>query len=565
MQTLNLRDLINRWASHVLVIGMLICLAGLVSDVFAYFFPQNWRFSLFPVFAGYVALEGMFSAHRIHHTSERDFSPVAYLIIHWIVILLVLRVFSYISLGFETLQLTIRALIQSFQEGYFFDQLLDTTFLLSLVPCVATWELARSYAVDLLALREAEVLLDIEESKIVSDRAAIWQQMTSRIMVVGIALVILSGATNLDYSAFNSGAGVSFQVPVSQQTGGIWLVAYFIQGLLVLSLAHQAALRAAWAWERIPIDDRIPFNWLSLSILMIVVVGLVALIFPTNYTFGLSATLNYLIGWVITIVYGLFFILLSPLFMLIAQIMQLVGMNEVPLLSGLEAPLPPQVPSAEQQASPDWLGVIQSAVFWLLLLGIVFYALIMYIRHNQALMAIFRRFPGWRYLLQAAKWLRQSLGAARLSIRELVKFGRRKVGELFGQVRTISPAMPSLRLHKLNDRQLVRYYYLALLRRSAQAGYPRQPFETPTEYAENLSTMISTADTRTSNQKQAQSDKGQEPVREEEASIESGEITRMTDLFIESRYTQHRIDVARVRFMRKAWLHINRILRRQPK
>ena len=51
------------------------------------------------------------------------------------------------------------------------------------------------------------------------------------------------------------------------------------------------------------------------------------------------------------------------------------------------------------------------------------------------------------------------------------------------------------RLRRLSTRQKVYFYYHALLHRGDETGLPRQPFQTPEEYAQMIERSLSTAET----------------------------------------------------------------------
>jgi hypothetical protein len=233
--------------------------------------------------------------------------------------------------------------------------------------------------------------------------------------------------------------------------------------------------------------------------------------------------------------------------------MRLVGLQEGDVLPEMQTP-PPPPPPIEQNGLPNWVSLLQSILFWLLLIGIVLYALVMYIRQNQQLMTIFRRVPGWRLLLQAVRWLRDRLRGAGRTVGDLVKTTRQRLSEIIRRAREGSPGMPALRLGRLDARQQVRFYYLALLRRSAESGRPRRPDETPAEYGAALAALLA--------------ENEESPAVHRAASgAEAGEtaaqpmVATMTDTFIEARYTTHPIDADQVHLVRRAWDQLRRIFR----
>lgn len=547
------QGLINRWAGHILVVGMLVCLAGVAGGLFSRLVPY-WNSNFLPWFAALVTVESMLSEYRARRSVDLEMSIGGYLFIEWITILLALRIFSYLNSGFGGFLDAFQQLALGFQEGTFFERLVDIPFMLSLLPIIAVWTLARSYAADLRALQNEEVLIEIEGNAVVSNRGEIRMQITSRFLMIGTLMVILSGAATMDFTPDSLVPPSSFPMDPGQQVGGYWLLAYFIQGLFLLSLAHQSALRAAWAWERIPIDDNIAIRWIGISVLLVGLVVLVALLLPASYTFGLSATLNYLLGWLVTGIYALLFLILFPLFILISQFMRLIGMTPTDFLPQPTPPLPPPSTTEESPMS-DWVGLLQSAVFWILLIGIVLYALIMYVRQNKALMSVFKRVGGWHLVMQAVQWLRERFRGARRTVGGLVNISRQRVKDLLRRAQANPLGMPSLRLRSLDSRQQVRFYYLALLRRGAEVGYPRQPSETPAEYAQTLTESLEHDSLLPGS---TSAEKAIKPSP-------SADIDDLTGAFSEARYSLHTIKPDHAHLARQAWNHLRQRLREDAK
>ena len=81
----------------------------------------------------------------------------------------------------------------------------------------------------------------------------------------------------------------------------------------------------------------------------------------------------------------------------------------------------------------------------------------------------------------------------------------------------------------------VRRFYLALLNRAGRAGYPRQPQQTPYEYAPKLSPHL--AD-------------------------EAEALDQLTQAFIEARYSRRAFPPQEVSLLHRAWQRLQAALRR---
>ena len=81
----------------------------------------------------------------------------------------------------------------------------------------------------------------------------------------------------------------------------------------------------------------------------------------------------------------------------------------------------------------------------------------------------------------------------------------------------------------------MQFYYLAMLRRSGEKGHPRQPTQTPYEYARALESQLPDIDQ---------------------------DVDGITAEFIEARYSRHDIPPEHVGLVRRYWERIKQALRR---
>jgi hypothetical protein len=85
----------------------------------------------------------------------------------------------------------------------------------------------------------------------------------------------------------------------------------------------------------------------------------------------------------------------------------------------------------------------------------------------------------------------------------------------------------------LDPRRQIYFYYLAMIRRGSEQGIPRQPSQTPAEYAARL---------------------------EKELPDASQDIDSITDAFIEARYSRREMNTQRASFVKEIWGRIRRAL-----
>jgi hypothetical protein len=147
-------------------------------------------------------------------------------------------------------------------------------------------------------------------------------------------------------------------------------------------------------------------------------------------------------------------------------------------------------------------------------------------------LASFRPIHGLVRLL-AALWRRVALLVASVRQRIPARIRARRRREE-GAERPDRRRLGFLRLAALSRRERTLYYYLSILRRAARRGYPRDGSETPYEYECRLAPNVS-------------------HVEEE--------LERVTEAFVETRYSTHRVQRAREERIRADWRKLRAALR----
>jgi hypothetical protein len=184
-------------------------------------------------------------------------------------------------------------------------------------------------------------------------------------------------------------------------------------------------------------------------------------------------------------------------------------------------------------ATPPWLEAVLSAFFWLVILSVIIYALVRFARERLALDlgtgdgSIWSQLRDWLHALWRAfiRW-RQTQRERRLE-RQASKSTQSRVPLAIARL---------LSLRSLSPRQLVRYFYLSVERRAAQAGQPRRPGQTPYEYQDALDTRFPDL----------------EP-----------DLTGLTEAFVRARYSPQSIDREDADAAKPLWQRIKAALRRR--
>jgi hypothetical protein len=225
----------------------------------------------------------------------------------------------------------------------------------------------------------------------------------------------------------------------------------------------------------------------------------------------------------------LLLILLTPFIFLLSLLSNLFGKSlkmEPPTISPVQPP--PAVAGTN-----SWVEVLKSVLFWLLFLGIAGYSLYYYFNRNQGWVNALRRLPLLVYWVRAWRWLRNWLHGLNQNLAASMEAGLRR---LRARTKSADSGTPwgFINLRRLSPRQRIVFYYLALIRRSGEKGFPRKPSQTPYEYSLALQDHL--------------------PEVEEDLSAFTGQ-------FVEARYSQHTITPQHASRVQRYWQRIKRAFR----
>jgi hypothetical protein len=234
--------------------------------------------------------------------------------------------------------------------------------------------------------------------------------------------------------------------------------------------------------------------------------------------------------------------------------MQLFGAPDAELG---ETPLPefqppPPTPTAAQD---PWIEVIKSIIFWIVFLGVVFFSIYHYYREHQEAFQRLKKIPVFAPIFRFWRWLKGVFGTVNQHISAVVDAGvqrlrsRRQAIQAESRQRFIS-------LRRLSPREKIQFYYLAMVRRGNERGVTRKAAQTPYEYSRDLSQMLDY-----SNDASKMTDrKDLNSVSSQGKTIE--DVERLTDYFVEARYSLHEMTSQDAGTVKRYWDHIRRILRK---
>ena len=453
----------------VLVAAMLACLATPVVGMFEQLLP-GWKGAYFWLFSFAGNLEGILSERLLHRQRISGWSYLVSRGAEALVLLLLLKLAGYLPLGWG--QLWADALRWAAAPQEFFTSTDLFASLLFLVVWLMSISLSRQLSqLDVIEDKappdksSTEYYLWLTQPSLAADRHLVLEQLGELFFMGGALLLI--GLTALWFVSRGP-------LPVIPSLG------YFALGIILLSQAQFSVLQAGWQIQQIEVQPNIARRWLIWAAIFLAGVTLAVLVLPVGYTVG---PIRALLG-VLSLIVHLLTLLLALIGFLGAMLLSLI----IPEIE-VEPPqveLPPAaMGTGGAGGEQDWLQILLSAIFWMVILTIVGYAVIRFVRERLA--SGEGQGEWWGRLLA---WLRGLVQQWRLWGRA----ARSRLGQRLARRPNIAPRLEVagrfLSLRRLPPRELVRYFYLSTLHRAARAGQPRRPAQTPYEYEAELNRAL---------------------------------------------------------------------------
>jgi len=510
----------------IAIAAMLTCICISVAQVVALMAPR-WPGRFFTLLAFLVSLESIHSQRLISRSGPSQRDSWRFRFVEWVVILLVVRLGTSLGRGTQGLM----ADIASWSDDL--TTFLDLGFIAGGVLIATLWGLAMLLS---RAMQELEASPIEREPSITApdfylrstmprrgrtDRQARLQTIVTTFFWGGVVILLLSGFAQVDVR--------DLMLLRHSRSSGVILnvMAYFLIGLLLIGQAQYTVLRANWELASIPILGPLGKRWILLVASFLLLVALVSALLPVSYSVGLLEAVSTAVAWLgIAIMKAV-----SLLLLVLSTILSLIlgrssGSPAQTTSQPTPSPLPPP-PSVEGEPWP-WWGVVRSLTFWFILTGVAGYSLLHFARDRWGLLQGISvgRLLAWLRGLWHILRSRTRSAAARVRqgiAQRLASRGRR------GDRR--APRYFSMR--RLSPRDLVRYYYLSILRRSSREGFGRPPCSTPLEYQETLARELPDA---------------------------ADQVARLSWAFVEARYSEHPISSPDVAAVKGAWRLVKRAL-----
>ncbi|HSQ27141.1 MAG TPA: DUF4129 domain-containing protein [Anaerolineales bacterium] len=543
-----------RYASLAISAGLLASFAASFILVGKYFFP-GWNGIYFAPVAFITALDGMLSYRRLRHTGFPDKEWILYRFSEWIVILLLLKIGYYLT---HTPQAFLMDL--NYLTNRLWGNLFSGEFIFSIVVMMVVWMFSGRFA-DLLGTLEVdEALLRVEqESGIYEMRSQAREGLVSLLLTMGVIMVLIT-------SLLGTEAQVDWRENSALRSGVTNLLAYFFLTLFLFSLSQLNLLSTTWIREGLTIRSELVRNWLVTSAVVILFLAVLAGILPTGYSIGLLNVLHYLVTVIMAMISYLIFFISAPFFMVVAFLASIFNFSSAEMLEQPEPVLDLPPPPVDTAPLP-WLELLKSILFWLILVGMLAFAVYYYLHENQALWSGLKRLALFRRLAYILRWISEKLSRANQTIQEQVQHGWQAIRSRF-QSREFSQIPSRLNLRRLSAREKVFFYYLAMLRRSSERGPARQPWQTPYEY---LHELVVSYQTRHHASHQAGLEQLELGIHQDpDSSLEAAgtqewlaDTQALTEYFMQARYSTQPVSAQDASMVKRIWDRLRKVFRKQ--
>lgn len=548
---MNTKLIDNMWfrtAGYLIAGCLLACFTYTVVLVGHSFFPSWQGYYLVPI-GFFTAIHAMYAFKRLRHVGFSDHEWLLYHFSEWVVIVLLVKVGYYISRGFSVF-IDEMALLATRQWSSIF----SGEFFFSIAVLLVVWMFSGKIAELLSQLEVNEKLLKAEqESGIYELRNEVRESLVSTILGIGIVMVLLTSI-------------------ISTQTTGYWreddfmrsgvanLLTYFFLTMFLLSLTQLNLMSTTWLREGLPLRKDLIKNWIWISIFVILLLALIAGLLPTQYSIGLLNVLDYLLSTLISVFSYLILLISAPFFMVIVFLASLFKLSGAESLQQPEPVLNLPPPPVESAQAP-WIALIKSILFWSILAGMLGFAIYYFLHENKAIWDELNKLKIFQQLRKFWDWLHAKIRWANQLTQVKLQDGWQMLRSRLQSTQPLS-TQPGIKLRRLSDRERVHFYYLAMLKRSAESGYARKPWQTPYEYIHELEQK---------NQSQSISiSENQANVQNQDANLSNqkgftndwlADTRDLTEHFMSARFSQRLITAQEASLVKQIWNRLRKVLR----
>ena len=491
---------------NILMISvMLTCFAILIEKMMQVIYPM-WGLYWFPVFTFLLTALTLLIRQAQRKTPRAFSNQTLFILTEIILIILIIKAISMLAMvafGYLSIWQEVSSWPQNFLENFF-----NLDFLLRALGIFLIWLLTWLFSEPLNKLEEDHALMEQEKlGYTFTDRYDARRKLIHLIFNIGISMIILMvlGKSNLPW--FD-------EDPISTSTFLVVLLVYFFTAFLFLALNQYAIMKARWFFNDIEVNPELAKRWLFYSLFFILSVLLVIVFLPTNLPLGISTIADWLAEAFLYISSILFSIFTFPIFLILALISRLFGRDTI---EESFQPLEPRTDILPQTiGSTPWLDVVQSIIFWLVFAGVVISAIIFFIKNRPNLNHFISDLKLFTLIKEFWHWLIRGLKEAKHASSETIQKGLEKFQTFLRNQKRKLPTLIDL-TKRLPPRQAVIVIYMDWILWNRQHGLVRKESQTPYEYAQAYVQQLP------------------------EMADQDENISTLTDVFIQARYSRHPI------------------------
>jgi len=456
---------------NTLVVGvMLTCFAFILGKFIQALYP-GWQTTALPALAFFVTLETLIIRH-IQHTSVGSFqNPILTTLVEITIITLIIKLISMLGLGLST----IWSEITSWQR-HFFQNFFDVDFLLLLFAVLLIWLIAAIFSQYLTQLEEDENLMEQEKlGYTFNDRPEARRRLIGLVFLIGLGMLGLMVLINSNWDILAmSPAPTGIMVTV--------LLIYFFSAFVFMALNQYAIMKARWYFNGLSVQPNLANRWLLYTFVFILLVTLLIMFLPTNFSIGFYP-LAQMIFEVAIFIFGIIqFVFTLPIAFVLSLFSSLLATDSIN--ENFKQTIPEFLPPPPQivDALP-WWEVTKSVLFWIIFIGIIIFSIRYYLLNRQSLKSFLSKIKFFQWLREARRWIKTGFNKLNHATAETFQKGIQNIQTFFKNRMIKLPSLAEL-ARKLPPRQAVILTYIDWVQWSKTQGLRRKIHQTPIEFAQ---------------------------------------------------------------------------------
>ncbi len=522
---------IYRQTAYWLVALMMACASLTISQLIVKVTP-DWPMAVFAILSGLISLERLYSYRRFSSLSILSPEWLTMLGTQWVIILLALRLMIAFSNGPTGFVADLNAIGNHFFDRFFIPQYVAAIFI-----TILNWFSSGNFGelIDEMGLRRGLIALE-QDSAVPAESIPVRNRLMNLVIGQGIALVILTAILRINLRTFFNQGNEPFFLALEGTSGSLSTLLYFMLGLALLGQGQFMLLHTRWSFEGINIPAKMVTRWAAYGLGFLLLLSLAVGMLPTSFSLGFFSVMGALLHGLIAVIFFALQLLMYGFASVIGLILSLLGFKAEERVPPTPPPSPELLPAnIQQQPTADpWLDLMKAALSWGILLVVIGFSLWQFVRQHEGISSALKKWSQAIRLDTLWKWL---LGLWRGAGR-LTRSASENLQRLFGRFSPAGnlPAFGFLNPRRLDARQRVTFYYLAMLRRGGERGLPRKPSQTPAEYAATLDPSLP------------------------EVQVE---IDSLTETFSVARYAPHPVQSPDANRARSLWERIRKAMRNQ--